>query len=110
MAVYFSGSSSSDPLLFEGLYSPQLLLCIQARATQSYYTPYEVTERPLVFVERLSAHPVGFRLTTKYALQVACHNTPTDCWVSLLGAVYDVTRLLRVSQHVKPAGHVELAV
>lgn len=28
-------------------------------------------------------------------LQVACHNTPTDCWVSLLGAVYDVTRLLR---------------
>lgn len=36
-------------------------------ATQSYYTPYEV----------------------------ACHNTPTDCWVSLMGNVFDVTRLLR---------------
>lgn len=26
---------------------------------------------------------------------MACHNTPADCWVSLLGAVYDVSRLLR---------------
>lgn len=39
--------------------------CLQPM--QSYYTPYEV----------------------------ATHNTPSDCWVSLLGSVYDVTRLLR---------------
>lgn len=28
--------------------------------------------------------------------QVACHNTPADCWLSFLGSVYDVTRLVRV--------------
>lgn len=29
-------------------------------------------------------------------LQVATHSTPSDCWVSLLGRVLDLTSLLRV--------------
>ena len=28
--------------------------------------------------------------------EVAQHNTPDDCWVSFLGSVYDLTRLIRV--------------
>lgn len=35
---------------------------------QRYYTPYEV----------------------------ACHNSPNDCWISCLGRVYDLTDLVRV--------------
>jgi cytochrome b involved in lipid metabolism len=28
--------------------------------------------------------------------EVAQHNTPDDCWVSFLGSVYDITRLIKV--------------
>eukprot|EP00955_Chlamydomonas_euryale_P080064 363374-Chlamydomonas_euryale.AAC.7 len=30
--------------------------------------------------------------------EVAKHNLPDDCWVSFLGGVYDITKLLKVSR------------
>jgi hypothetical protein len=80
--------------------SPLLPLCcaveLQAKATQSYYTPYEVlTAATSACMSAQTTPDQGLSSGSAAVLQVACHNTPTDCWVSLLGAVYDVTRLLR---------------
>jgi hypothetical protein len=39
--------------------------------------------------------------------QVACHTTPHDCWVSFLGSVYNITRLIKVRgahPHQQPSG------
>ncbi len=35
-------------------------------------------------------------------LQVAQHNTPDDCWVSIHGTVYDLTRLIKVRMNQRP--------
>lgn len=29
-------------------------------------------------------------------LQVSSHSTPLDCWVSFLGGVYNITRIIKV--------------
>lgn len=45
------------------------------------------------------ALPVELSMFCHGCLQVASHNTPTDCWLSFNGGVYDVTQLLQVGKH-----------
>lgn len=62
-------------------------------ARRRYYCPFEVT----------SGHPTqtGHFLYDPFAdsvvcLQVSQHNAPQDCWVSILGEVFDITPLVKV--------------
>lgn len=62
-------------------------------ARRRYYSPFEVT----------SGHPnqAGRFLYNSFAdsvvcLQVSQHNAPQDCWVSILGQVFDITPLVKV--------------
>lgn len=51
------------------------------------------------------------RFYTPY--EVARHNTPSDCWISFLGGVYDITKVLQVrglaSRGSKKVTHVNFA-
>ncbi len=55
---------------------------------------HAVSERILVAIH---GHAGLYALLLVCTLcQVAMHSSPTDCWVSFLGGVYDVTKLIKV--------------
>lgn len=69
-------------------------------ARRRYYTPFEVlNERKRYY--RLVVF--GYLLIPRHLLQVSQHNAPQDCWVSLLGEVFDVTSLTKVDLSRKHA-------
>ena len=61
-------------------------------ARRRYYSPFEVTSGHPTQTGHFSTIP----LQTVWCLQVSQHNAPQDCWVSILGEVFDITPLVKV--------------
>ncbi len=62
-------------------------------ARRRYYSPFEVTSGHPTQAARFLFNPFADSVVR---LQVSQHNAPQDCWVSILGEVFDITPLVKV--------------
>ncbi len=62
-------------------------------ARRRYYSPFEVTPGRPIQAARFLFSPFADSVV---CLQVSQHTAPQDCWVSILGEVFDITPLVKV--------------